>query len=237
MKNRLLKSLFILLIPALGFAQEKDIGSWHTLNAQLNSKTKWMGFAEIQTRSRKLTDQFFYYELKGGIGYNVLPNFSALLAIGRYATYSGDDNYEKPLDKEEFRVWQQLTFSDRLGRLKVDHRFRAEQRFIHNEAYRNRFRYRINVTLPLSREGLIPHTFYLTAFSEIFLNNKAPHFERNRVFGGGGYMLSKIVSMQAGYLYQYDYTPSVSEGKQFINLSLLLRFEQKSNSKKSENDE
>lgn len=222
------------MIPTCGFSQEKDIGSWHTINAQINSKTKWMGFAELQTRSRKLADQFFYYELKGGIGYNVLPNFSALLAVGRYATYSGDDNYEKPLDKEEFRVWQQLNFSDRLGRLKVDHRFRAEQRFIYNEAYRNRFRYRLNLLLPLSREGLIPHTFYLTSFNEISLNNRKPHFERNRVFGGVGYVLSKVVSFQTGYMYQYDYKPSASIGKQLINLSLILRFDQGRSSKKEQ---
>lgn len=220
-----------MFIPALGFAQEKHIGSWHTVNAQLNTKSKWMAFAELQTRSRKLTDQFFYYELKGGVGYNVLPNFSALLAVGRYATYSGDGNYEKPFAREEFRIWQQLTFGDKLGRLKVDHRFRAEQRFIHNAAYRNRFRYRLNVVLPLSREGLVPHTFYLTAFNEIFLTNKAPHFERNRAFGGGGYVLTKTVTLQTGYLYQYDYAPAAATGKQFINLSLILKFSSNSSSK------
>ncbi|MBS1751986.1 MAG: DUF2490 domain-containing protein [Bacteroidetes bacterium] len=215
--------MLILLIHGRGFTQEKDVGSWHTISAQLNSKSKWLGFAEIQTRSRKLTDQFFYYELKGGIGYNVLPNFSALLAVGRYATYSGDGNYEKPLNKEEFRIWQQLTFSDRLGRLMSDHRFRAEQRFIHDDKYRNRFRYRLNLVLPLSHKELIPNTFYLTTFNEIFLSNRAPHFERNRIFGGGGYVFSKMLTTQAGYLYQYDYSPPSTIGKQFINLSLVLK--------------
>ena len=228
-KNYLLKSLLILLAPVWVCAQQKDVGSWHTVNVQLSTK-KWMGFTELQTRSRKLTDQFYYYEIKGGVGYNVVPGFSALLAAGRYATYSGDDNYEKPLSGEEFRVWQQLSFNDRLGRLKIDHRLRAEQRFMSNDMYRNRFRYRFNIVLPLGHQPLAPHSFYLTSFDEIFLTNKAPHFERNRIFGGGGYVCSKVVILQAGYLYQYDYSPAVTTGKHFMHFSLLLQLNRNDNS-------
>jgi hypothetical protein len=231
-KNCLLKNLLILLAPVWVCAQQKDVGSWHTINVQLTTKNKWMGFAELQTRSRKPADQFYYYEIKGGVGYKVLPGFSALLAVGRYATYSGDDNYEKPLSGEEFRMWQQLSFNDRLGRLKVDHRLRAEQRFMSNAVYRNRFRYRLNIILPLGHKPLAPRSFYLTSFDEIFLTNKAPHFERNRIFGGGGYVCSEVVTLQAGYLYQYDYSPAITTGKHFIHLSLLLQLNPSDNSAK-----
>ncbi len=231
-KNCLLKSLLILLIPAAICAQQKEVGSWHTVNVQLSTEKKWMGFAELQTRSRKPADQFYYYEIKGGIGYNVVPGFSALLAAGRYATYSGDDNYEKPLSGEEFRIWQQLSFSDRLGRWRIDHRLRAEQRFMSNDIYRNRFRYRFNIVLPLGHESLIPGTFYLTSFDEIFLTDKPPHFERNRIFGGGGYVCSKVVTLQTGYLYQYDYSPAATTGKHFIHFSLLLQLNRNNNSLK-----
>jgi hypothetical protein len=161
-----------------------------------------------------------------------VPGFSALLAAGRYATYSGDDNYEKPLSGEEFRIWQQLSFNDRLGRLRVDHRLRAEQRFMSNAVYRNRFRYRLNIVLPLGHEPLAPRSFYLTSFDEIFLTNKAPHFERNRIFGGGGYVCSEVVTLQAGYLYQYGYSPAATTGKHFIHLSLLLQLNPSNNSAK-----
>jgi len=223
-KNILLKHLLILLSPLWVCAQQKDAGSWHSVNVQLNTKKKWIGFAELQTRSRKPADQFYYYEIKGGVGYSVLPGFSALLVAGRYVTYSGDGNYEKPLAGEEFRIWQQLLFNDRIYRLRLDHRIRTEQRFLSNHVYRNRFRYRLNVVLPLGQESLLPHTFYLTSFDEIFLTNKAPHFERNRVFGGGGYVCSKVVTLQAGYLYQYDYSTAATAGKHFIQLSLFLQF-------------
>ena len=54
----LLKSLLILLAPVWVCAQQKDVGSWHTINVQLTTKNKWMGFAELQTRSRKPADQY-----------------------------------------------------------------------------------------------------------------------------------------------------------------------------------
>ncbi|MDN8999723.1 DUF2490 domain-containing protein, partial [Staphylococcus aureus] len=67
-----------------------------------------------------------YYEIKGGVGYNFDSDNQALIGIGRYATYK-----EHSISNEELRLWLQYTFSHYIGRLDLDHRVRAEQRFFH----------------------------------------------------------------------------------------------------------
>jgi hypothetical protein len=113
-----------------------------------------------------------------------------------------------------------------LDRLKFEHRYRIEQRWLANGGYRNRFRYRLNAVLPLKNKRLDPKTFYLTAFEEVFLTNQAPYFERNRVLGGFGYKFNNAFVLQSGYIYQFDYRPdNTKSGKSFFQVALFIELE------------
>ncbi len=217
-------TIIVLLISKFAFAQNKGLGTWHVVNAQLSLSQKWEVFTELQTRSNSFFDDFFYYELKGGLSYSINSNFSFLAGAGRYATYAGNGNFAKPFDSEEFRIWQQVTMNQYLERLKIEHRYRAEQKWM-SGGYRNRFRYRLNMMLPLNNAKLVPGTFYLNVYDEIFLNNKAPHFERNRFFAGAGYILTPVTTVQAGYVNQYNYSLSKRGAKNFLQFSLMLQLE------------
>lgn len=46
----------------------------------------------------------------------------------------------KPYVNDEFRIWQQLVLTNNIGRIKLEHHYRIEQRFTSNAGYRNRFR-------------------------------------------------------------------------------------------------
>ena len=113
-----------------------------------------------------------------------------------------------------------------LKRLKLEHRYRAEQRWT-SDGFRNRFRYRINSALPLNNKKIEAGTYYLTASNEIFFTNRAPYFERNRVFLGAGYEFSPFFTLQAGYLHQFDYKISDETGKNFLQLSFLFEMQWK----------
>ena len=222
MKTRII--VIVLLVSTAAFTQEKAIGTWHVVNAQLSLSGKWETFVELQTRSNRFFDDFFYYEVKGGISYWLNKNFSFLMGVGRYATYSDKGNFTLPFDSEEFRIWQQVTMNQYLQRLKIEHRYRAEQKWV-NSSYRNRFRYRLNMMLPLNKAKLVAGSIYLNAYDEVFLNNKTPHFERNRFFAGAGYILSPVTTIQAGYVNQYNYSLTESGGRSYLQFSLLLQFE------------
>jgi hypothetical protein len=223
---RLIPTFFILLSVQFSFAQNDKLGTWNIVNFKYNTDQKWSVWAESQTRSQLFFNNFFYYEIKGGFGYSIDKNFSLLFGTGRYATYSNDGNFKKPFANEEFRLWEQVTMNQYLDRLKFEHRYRIEQRWLANGGYRNRFRYRLNAVLPLKNKRLDPKTFYLTAFDEVFLTNVAPYFERNRIFGGVGYKFNSAFVLQPGYIYQFDYrADNTKSGKGFFQVALFIELE------------
>lgn len=205
-------------------AQKKNLGSWNVINTRLSLSRNWSIFNELQLRSQSFYSDHFYYEVKGGISYNINKNFSVLVGTGKYITYDSDQegNFPKPVTANETRLWQQLTMNHYLERIKFEHRYRVEQRWF-KTGYRNRFRYRLSTALPLNKSKIEPGAFFFTTFNEIFLTNKAPYFERNRFFAGLGYEISKPFIIQPGYVYQFDYkNDNTGQGKHFFQLTLMI---------------
>ena len=218
---RLLLLLSVLLFSLAGQTQKSHLGSWNVINTRVTLAPHWEFFNELQLRSQSMYQDHFYYEVKGGISYYVSKNFSVLAGVGRYITYSDPGTFTKPITGNEFRLWQQLTMNNYLTRVKFEHRYRVEQRWF-KTGYRNRFRYRLNAAVPIGRTKVQPKTFYLAAFNEVFLTNKAPYFERNRVFGGIGYQINNYFSLQPGYVHQLDYRNNMGTGKNFFQLTLMI---------------
>lgn len=211
------------------FSQQSHLGSWNVITTKLTLTKHWGVYNELQLRSQSFYDHHFYYEVKGGVSYSVNKNFSFLVGTGRYITYTDGGNFKKPVTANEWRLWEQLTMNQYLERIKFEHRYRVEQRWF-KTGYRNRFRYRLNMAAPINKKKIGPKTFYATAFDEIFLTNKAPHFERNRFFAGLGYQFSKLLTVQPGYLYQYDYRSNGTHtGKHFFQLTFTIEIDSHKN--------
>ncbi|MDJ0367850.1 DUF2490 domain-containing protein [Hymenobacter sp. H14-R3] len=195
-------------------------GSWVIATVQLPGSTehRWGGYAELQGRSDALAHRFFYYELKGGASFDIDPNFTVLIGGGRYATSDYKDLGAGPLNIEK-RLWQQLILSQYSHRLKLEHRYRIEQRWFHfrddSTAFRQRFRYRLNAFFPLNKKTITAGTLFLSAYDEIFLNPRGPVFERNRLYGGVGYQIDKHLIVQLGYVNQANYNYTNAQG-QFV---------------------
>jgi hypothetical protein len=205
-------------------SQKNDFGSWNVINTKLTLSKKWSVYNELQLRSQSFYQNHFYYEVKGGVGYSLNKNFTFLLGVGKYITYSDGGSFEKPITSNETRFWQQLTMNHYLERIKFEHRYRVEQRWF-KTGYRNRFRYRLNTVVPINRTKMGPKTFYASAFEEIFLTNTGPYFERSRSFIGGGYQFSKNFTIQPGYVYQFDYRNGTKSAKHFFQLTLNIEID------------
>ena len=196
-------------------------GSWVLLTALLpgNAEHRWGGYAEVQARSNGLARQFFYYELKGGLSYDLDPNFTVMLAGGRYSTSDYKDLSAGPLNVEK-RLWEQLVLNQYMKRLKIEHRYRVEQRWFSyrgdSTSFRQRLRYRINPFLPLNKPTISAGTAFLAAYDEIFLNPKGPVFERNRVYLGAGYQFDKHWVLQLGWVNQANYNPASNQRGQLV---------------------
>ncbi len=111
----------------------------------------------------------------------------------------------------EHRIWQQYTNSQSLGKVRLAHRYRLEQRMIGNATegtfengrYENRIRYMAKATVPLTagERGL-----FFAAYDEVMVNfgKEVAYnvFDQNRVYAALGISLSANLKVEAGYLNQ-----------------------------------
>ncbi len=225
-KNKLffipLLSTVLLFHISKAHAQKDNVwGSWIISNIEYGFSPELYGYFELQTRSQSIFRQFYYYEVKGGIGYRINDNFSALIGFGNYGTYDWMD-LSAPKVNDELRLWEQFVMTQPLKRIRFEHRFRAEQATINN-TYRNRFRYRLSLLVPLNRKQIAPGTLYAVVFDELFLTDKAPYFMRNRIYAGLAYPFNAILTVNLGWVNQFNYSLSTSGAKDNLLLSLGFR--------------
>jgi hypothetical protein len=231
----MLKSLFIWLIALVLLtissfsvkAQDSKTGTWGIITVLMpgDSVHRWGGYTELQTRTNGAFSQFQYYEAKAGVSYDIDKNFIALMGTGTYHTYDYLDLSKGP-NTNEYRVWEQMTINQFLTPIKFEHRYRVEQRWVNGD-YRNRFRYRLNMFIPLNNTKIVAKTWFLSIFDEVFFNNKAPNFERNRISASLGYQFDKKWIVQAGWINQRNYVLNQSSAKNNIMLMLMYRINRK----------
>lgn len=110
----------------------------------------------------------------------------------------------------ENRLWQQAAVTQRVGKVRLVHRFRQEQRWMREYApggdplrwrYQNRFRYFAKATVPI--QGRWFSAFYEEIFFNIAPNKGARAFDQNRAYAAIGRRVGRSNSFEVGYLYQF----------------------------------
>jgi hypothetical protein len=213
--------LLLIIFPTFIQAQTKGLGSWNIFNVKYTINKKWSLFSEAQLRSLGFYSNFHYHEIKGGANFALNENVLFTLAGGNYQTYSENGNFALPKNNNEIRLWPQITLNQKIGHLKIEHRYRAELRFTSN-GYRNRFRYRLGITFPLSFLDSTKSKLHLTCNNELFFTDNEPYFERNRSFLGIQYKVSKKTTLHIGYIHQFDYKINDETGLDFLVLGYYL---------------
>lgn len=193
------------------FASAQEPAEVYTSNFNMTSFTykhnqKWSAYVEVQMRSLEDFMLPDYYEMKGGPMYNINRKNQLMLGVGKYGTYRDSRIYQ-----EETRLWLQYVLSQSLSRVKIDHRVRAEKRFFtfpqtDKQTNDERYRYRLALTIPLTRPKLEPGVLFLNTFEEIFVGPNDNFFKRNRFFGGFGYQVNHFTNANIGYMWQKEYS-------------------------------
>ena len=212
----------LLLFHLTSITQANVLGGWYLVNLNYHFTQKFTLYTEVQTRSQHVFDDFYYRELKGGLNYKLTDDMNVFVGYGNYKTYTYPGNYEKPVEVNENRLWEQFVYTTNLGRIDIENRVSIEQRWL-NTVYHNRFRYRLALSIPVNRPKIQDKTFFPVAFDEVFFTNKGPYFLRNRIFGGAGFRFAKVATVQMSFLRQSDFfADGSSAGKNFFTTSLLL---------------
>ena len=176
-------------------------------------------YAEAQARTDAVFQHYFYNELKAGLSYDVDPNFTVLLGTSRYITSDYRDLGQGPLNVEN-RLWEQIVLTQFSHRLKLEHCYRIEQRWLRfrddSTAFRQRFRYRLNAFFPLNKPTITAGTVFLSGYDGIFLNPNDPVFERNRIYAGVGYQANAHLILQVCFVNQANYNLPAYRAGQFV---------------------
>lgn len=222
---KLFLSLGLLLSLTFSKAQE-HISSFNALTVTYKFHPKFFLYAEGQLRGNEEYTYPDYYEIKGGLGYNLTKSHKPFVGIGRYVSYKDHD-----LSREELRVWLQDIIDFKKGTVKFENRFRAEKSWFYepkNEKSfeRMRYRYRLNITVPLNAKSVKPGTVFANAYDEVFfISPMKPTFARNRVYGGVGYQIDEYFGIVSGYLWQREFEAKGNRNLHFVYLALNINID------------
>jgi hypothetical protein len=182
-------------------AQEDEWGNWLMYFGLNRVSDKLSIHSEIQYRSHTIAPvNIEQLLLRTGLNYHFAPTAFVTAGYGYIASHQYESEQSAP-ESEEHRIWQQLIMTHVLGRVKFEHRYRIEQRWI-NSDYKNRLRYRLALFIPLNNPTIEPGTFFVSLYDEIFVNTEKVFFDRNRLYGALGYQLNQAMGFQAGVLHQ-----------------------------------
>ena len=217
--------MFLISTMVISAQYQEHLSGFNMTSFTYKHDKHWMAYIELQERSIEDFSTPDYYEMKGGIGYNINKNNQPFIGFGKYGTYKDSKFYQN-----EYRLWLQYIYTVGIGRLKIDNRFRAEKRFFNfpqsdKKEDTERYRYRMALTLPLNKEKIGPDTFFVNAFDEMFIGPGLPTFKRNRVFGGFGYQFSNYVGTNLGYMWQREFAISGNKNLHFLYFGLNFTFD------------
>ena len=205
MKKRLLFPFIFLLFIKIS-AQNEHVSSFNSLTVTYKVHPKFFLYAETQLRGIEDYSYPDYYEIKGGIGYNLTKNHKPFIGLGRYG------NYKNHL----------------MDKFKFENRVRAEKSWFYEpqkdeHSDRIRLRYRLNVSLPLNAESVKPGTLFANVYDEVFfVTTENPLFARNRLYGGFGYQIDENFGIATGYLWQREFAKLGNKNVHFIYLALNI---------------
>ena len=212
------KTIILLAIAAFSlnssklFSQVDDsqTGAWYMYFWNTTVKQGPWGFqGDIQYRNWDILGDLEQLLLRGGLTYQ--PRTAPVKFTLGYAYISTGAFGAETTTVPESRIYQEALLPQNPGgRFFITHRFRFEQRFVDDQDFRTRFRYALFLNVPLNKADLSPGAVYLALYNELFINGQrgigdgrtVELFDRDRVYGGLGYSISKGLRAQAGYLQQ-----------------------------------
>lgn len=222
-KNKIIQKvmvalIIVLMLPSFAKAQESDLGNWliYLGNKKLNNK--WNIHNELQYRNYNAIGDLEQLLLRTGLGYTFDDSKSnVLLGYGYILSENYIDDANEKVAINEHRIFQQFTSNQQIGKVKLIHRYRFEQRFVADD-FKMRFRYFLGLNIPIvDRER---NNIYFSAYNEIFLNTESPIFDRNRTYFGIGYGVNKNIRIELGYMNQFFETSSRDQ----LNIISFINF-------------
>lgn len=188
------------------YAQNSETGAWYMYFGNARFKNSPLSLhLEAQYRNHNIIGDLEQLLLRSGLQYNLKDN-AATFTAGYGFIRSEPEGSDNSAFTAENRIYQEALLRQGIGRVRLMHRFRYEQRFIRDRDFRTRYRYALFINTPISQKNMSKKAIYLALYNEVFINGRkidnGPIFDRNRAYAALGYMLTDRLGIQAGYMSQ-----------------------------------
>jgi len=184
-------------------AQQSNYGNWFAYNGNNAINKKWDWLNEIKYRNYNIVGDFEQLILRTGLGYhlknknnNILVGYS-FVQLNKYT-----ENSKVSIPTIEHNILQQFTTIKEFKAIRILNRCRLEERFI-NSDLSLRFRYFFSLNFPINNSSFKKNTVYASVYNEVFLNTKSQVFDRDRVYGGLGYVIANNLRFELGSMTQF----------------------------------
>jgi len=191
---------------------------WYMYFGNHRLAKSWSLHTEYQWRRANWITDWQQSLARIGLDFRLKENFVITAGYGLIHTYPYGD-FPVMTTFLEHRIWQQINTTNQIGRFTFGHRFRLEQRWSqhisapshgetmkHGFDYSNRFRFMINVIVPLNKPKIESGVLFFRFYDEAFINFgkqvKLNIFDQNRLFGALGFQFSNQGNLQLGYMNQ-----------------------------------
>ncbi|MCF6171707.1 MAG: DUF2490 domain-containing protein [Bacteroidales bacterium] len=209
--------LLLFLIPVSLLAQQGETGNWLMYFGMNKVSDQLSIHTEVQYRNHTLVpNNIEQLLLRTGLNFHFSEKAFVTAGYAYISSYDFESGQKAP-ETTEHRIWQQFILTNNIGRVKFEHRYRVEQRWVNGD-YRNRLRYRLMLFVPLNKPKIEKGSLFIGLYDEIFLNTKEVFFDRNRLYGALGYQFNKSTSVQAGMLHQQ----LSGSGKWYLQFALVF---------------
>ncbi|GAA4011734.1 DUF2490 domain-containing protein [Hymenobacter fastidiosus] len=200
----------------------------YSTDAQLTGK--WGLHADAQIRRARSAATLRQNQVRVGVNYTANPQVVLTAGYSYVDLYSADEA-PAAIQAPEHRLYEQLILQDDQGLVRMQHRYRLEQRRLtrpgeEEPVYLNRFRYQMRLTLPLRGKAIEPGTPYIAAANELLFNFGrnliGGIFDQNRAAIAVGYQFTKATALEAGYLNLLSPTANQARQRHIAQLSLTF---------------
>jgi hypothetical protein len=232
---------WIALAGAIRPAQAQSVSGaersgWYMYFGDHPVTPSWSVHLEGQYRRSEIITRWEQLLLRPGVSYDFGHGFTAMLAYTYLRGYPFEGSgMEADGPQSEHRVLEELKYEHKLGRVKLAHRMRAEQRFegqaepgkgVTDWEFGERARYRLTADIPFSKKPNGPWPDYVSVYDEVFANF-GPHgtanaLDQNRTYGALGWNKGKNLQVELGYLFQYSPVANGVVGEQNHALQLTI---------------
>lgn len=206
----------------------KDNMLWLGYYNSIILNSKWSINSDIQFRTKEELKHYSQALIRTDVSYKPTERITISLGLAHFRYFITDEK-----TRGEWRPWQELKLTDKIGNCKLTHRLRVEQRF--NETVKNseatndyqfnfRFRYRLDLRYPLTKEKETGNNLFVLVGNEVMVNAgntiSYNYFDQDRLYAGFNYEINKKLSLQLQYMHIWQQT---SNGLT-LNSNEVLRF-------------